>query len=61
LVYLLFLEKVKGMRKPKLLFKLARGLMIAEKIKKVSNKYPKTPDKFRRWVKKIKKIEKTNL
>ncbi|MCK5141278.1 MAG: hypothetical protein KAQ70_03715, partial [Candidatus Heimdallarchaeota archaeon] len=57
----IFQKIVKGMRKPKLLFKLARGLMIAEKIKKISNRYPKTPEKFERWVKKIKKIERINL
>ncbi len=57
----IFQKLVKGMRKPKLLFKLARGLMIAEKIKKISNKYPTTPKKFERWVKKIKKSERINL
>ncbi|MBY9000475.1 MAG: NAD(P)/FAD-dependent oxidoreductase [Candidatus Heimdallarchaeota archaeon] len=51
----------KGMRKPKLLIKVARGLMLAEKIKKISNKYPETPEKFERWVRKIKRIERKNL
>ncbi|MHA1815039.1 MAG: hypothetical protein ACTSX1_03470, partial [Candidatus Heimdallarchaeaceae archaeon] len=57
----IFQKIIRGMRKPKLLFKLAKGLLIAEKIKKVSNKYPKTPEKFERWVKKIKKIERKKL
>jgi len=51
----------KGIRKPRLLLKVAKGLLIAEKIKKLSNNYPNSPDNFNKWVKKIKKIERKKL
>ena len=55
-------EKVrKGLRKPRLLFKVAKGLIIAERIKKLSNNYPDDPDNFEKWLKKIKKIERKKL
>ena len=61
-VKLPILQKViKGMRKPKLLFKVAKGLLLTEKIKKLSKHYPKSPKKFYRWKKKIEKIERKKL
>ncbi len=57
----IFKKIIKGMRKPKLLFKVAKGLLLAERIKRLSQKYPETPDKFEKWVKKIKKIEKKRI
>ena len=57
----IFQKIVKGMRKPKLLFKVAKGLLLAEKIKKLSRRYPKHPDKFYKWKKKIVKIEKKKI
>ncbi|MHA1397281.1 MAG: NAD(P)/FAD-dependent oxidoreductase [Candidatus Heimdallarchaeaceae archaeon] len=56
-----FKKVIKGLRKPKLLFKVARGLIIAEKIKKLSKKYPDSPEGFYRWIKKIKKIERKKI
>ncbi|MCG3226275.1 MAG: FAD-dependent monooxygenase [Candidatus Heimdallarchaeota archaeon] len=46
-----------GIRKPGLLLKVAKGILLAEKIKKISDKYPSNPDGFDKWVKKIKKVE----
>ncbi|MHA1218603.1 MAG: hypothetical protein ACTSO5_07970, partial [Candidatus Heimdallarchaeaceae archaeon] len=61
-VKLPIVQKVfKGLRKPKLLIKVAKGLLLAEKIKKLSQNYPEKPEKFDRWVKKIKKIERKRI
>ena len=53
----IFQKILKGMRKPKLLIKVAKGLLLAEKIKRLSKKYPSSPERFYRWKKKIEKIE----
>ncbi len=46
-----------GRKKPRLLLKVAKGILLAERIKKVSNNYPDDPDSFEKWVKKVKKLE----
>ena len=50
-----------GRKKPRLLLKVAKGILLAERIKRVSNNYPDHPDDFERWVKKIKKLERKNI
>ena len=61
-VKLPIMQKIfKGLRKPRLLIKVAKGLLLAERIKKLSQNYPKEPEKFEKWVKKIKKIEKKKI
>jgi len=57
----IFQKIMKGIRKPRLLIKVAKGLLLAEKIKKLSVRYPKSPEKYDKWLKKIKKIEKKKL
>jgi digeranylgeranylglycerophospholipid reductase len=56
------LKKIyQGRKKPRLLIKVAKGILLAEKIKKVSNNYPEDPEGFERWVKKIKKLERKKI
>jgi len=57
----IFQKIVKGMKRPKLLFKVAKGLLLTERIKTLSKKYPKDPSKFYKWKKKIEKIEEKEL
>ncbi|MEE9409415.1 MAG: FAD-dependent monooxygenase [Candidatus Heimdallarchaeota archaeon] len=57
----IFQKVVKGRRKPGLLIKVAKGILFAERIKKLSQKYPKHPKDFDKWVKKIKRIERKKL
>ncbi|MCE7740846.1 MAG: NAD(P)/FAD-dependent oxidoreductase [Candidatus Heimdallarchaeota archaeon] len=57
----IFQKVIKGMRKPKLLIKVAKGLLLAERIKKLSTKYPSKPNRFYRWKKKIEKIERKRI
>ncbi len=57
----IFQKIIKGLRKPVLLFKVAKGLLLAERIKKLSKNYPKNTKKFYRWMKKIKRIEKRRI
>jgi electron-transferring-flavoprotein dehydrogenase len=57
----IFRKIIKGMRRPKLLFKVAKGLLLAERIKKLSQNYPENPEKFDAWFKKIRKIERKRI
>ena len=50
-----------GLRKPGLLIRVAKGILLAERIKKISNNYPSNPEGFEKWAKKIKRIEKKKL
>jgi digeranylgeranylglycerophospholipid reductase len=50
-----------GRRKPKLLLKVAKGILLSEKIKRLSNNYPSNPEDFDKWLRKIKKIEEKEL
>ncbi len=57
----IFQKILKGLRKPKLLLKVAKGLLLAERIKKLSMKYPPNPKRFTKWKEKIKKMEKKKI
>jgi len=57
----IFQKIIKGLRKPVLLIKVAKGLLLAERIKKLSKNYPKNTKKFYKWMKKIKRIEKRRI
>lgn len=53
----IFSKALKLLRKPSMLIKVAKTLLLAEKIKKVAKQYPDDPTQFERWLKKIRKLE----
>ncbi len=52
---------LKGIKKPKLLFKLTEALAMSKRIQKLSLEYPSSPDRFYQWERKIVRIEKRKL
>ncbi len=54
-------KAIKLFQKPKMLIKVIKTLYLAERIKKLAQKYPEDPDYFAKWQKKIMRLEKKKI